>query len=47
MFNPSMINQMDPNLIKQQSEMLKNMSDEQLNATLNQAKSFMPGKISR
>ena len=29
---------MDPNLLKQQSEMMKNMTDEQLQAQLNQAR---------
>jgi len=28
MFNPSMLNQMDPEMIKKQSEMMKGMSDE-------------------
>jgi hypothetical protein len=30
MFNPSMLNNMTPEQIKQQSEMFKNMTDEQL-----------------
>lgn len=42
MFNPNMAN-MDPNLLKQQSEMFKNMSDAEIQARINQARSFMPG----
>lgn len=34
---------MNPDLIKQQSEMMKNMSDEDLKRNMEAAKSFMPG----
>ena len=44
MFNPSMLNNMTPEQIKAQQDMMKNMSDEDLQRQMNNAKSFMPGK---
>ena len=44
MFNPSMQNNMTPEQIKAQQDMMKNMSDEDLKRRMDQAKSFMPGK---
>ena len=42
MMPPNFAN-MDPNLLKQQSQMLGGMSDEQLKIQMERAKSFMPG----
>ena len=44
MFNPSMLNNLTPEQIKAQQDMMKNMSDEDLQRQMNNAKSFMPGK---
>lgn len=41
--NPNMFANVDPNQVKQQSEMLKNMSDDELKRQIDAAKAFMPG----
>lgn len=38
------INTVDADTIKRESEKMQNMSDDELQRTLNRAKSFMPGK---
>lgn len=43
MFNPSMLGNVSPEQLKQQSEMMKNMSDADLKRQLDAAKAFMPG----
>lgn len=42
MMNPNLAN-MDAETIKKSGEMFKNMSDDEIQRNLNQAKSFMPG----
>ncbi len=47
MFNPNMfpgMANMNPDMLKQQSEMFKNMSDEDIKRQMEAAKAFMPGK---
>jgi hypothetical protein len=43
MFNPPNLANMDADQIKKSGEMFKNMSDDDIQRNLNQAKSFMPG----
>jgi hypothetical protein len=43
MFNPNMFSNVDPDQVKQQSERMKNMSDDDIKRQIDAAKAFMPG----